>query len=546
MHAGLRLLLRLRVRGFLRKLRRAFRDPRKAAFLIIAYGSSLAAPLIVLFAHMAQPDSEEFEVLNYIGEHMPVMFAALYFMLLIGPVFQFPVSFTPPEIQFLFSAPIGRASLLTYKLTTFLGVTVYLSLIFGTVLTGVAASWLNAVLGAFLFGAFLTLSAVAIGLLAQIRGTRLPILAALGAIALLAAQSAAPLVEAVRAVRSPEDWDAVVELARQTSVYRVSDVLMGPFVAVVIQPLTSGAFVIGLAIVLAANAAVFAGALAINVNYYELSLGLSARREAALSRMRQGKISAGAWRGGARIRVPSLPRLGGAGAVFHRHLVAALREKTVLWAVISFAILPAATGIVLQWRFNGENVVLVSRFMLGMAVYFIFIFSSMVRFDFRADFGVLDHLKTLPVHPTALAAGTLLAPTLFVSALEVLPAISFAVVTGVIAVSPIFLLFLVPLNLFWFAVDNAFYLRAPSPSLRGMSPDPSVMGREFISMLAKLALIGSVSGVAAGIYFGVRWGTGSMPLAILATWLFILPCVVWTVHLTGMAFRNLDLGRDKL
>lgn len=545
LHPGLRTLLRLRVKGFMRKFGRSMRDPRKAVFLIVTYGFSLAFPLLFAVAQMVVPDSE-FALLTYLEQHMAAVIAAVLYTVLFGAVFQFPVSYSLPEIQFLFTAPVSRSSMLLYKLLQLLGVGLYLAVIFGILLSGASSSWFNALLGAFLFSVMVTVGGVVVGLIAELPRMRRVLVVVFLAIGAGTVYSVTPVIKAAWAVRHKEDWDAVLALAQQTQAYRAAEFVVGPFTGVFGEPLFSLAFALSLAAVLAIIGVSLAVALNLNVNFYELSLNASARREAALDRMRQGKLRGGAWRPAARVKLPRLPRLGGAGAVLHRHLAAMMRERVVLWAVALFVMVPAAIGIVMQVYYGGEGVRAVARIVLGMSIYIAFLATNMVRFDFRADYSVLDHLKTLPIRPAALAAGTLIAPILFAFLLQVLPAVSFAVVTGAIAIPPVYLLFLLPMNALWFAVDNAFYLRAPSPTIRGMSPDPTVMGREFISMIAKGVLVSAIAGVAAGIYFGVRWAAGGAYIAIVATWVFVIPCVVWTVHLTGMAFRDLDLSRDRL
>lgn len=545
LHPGLRTLLRLRVNGFVRKIVRSMRDPRKAVFLIMTYGASLGFPLIFVVSQMLIPESEA-GFLKYVGQHMAVIFAGVLYTTLFGSIFQFPVSYTLPEIQFLFTAPVSRAALLLYKLLQFLGVGLYLAVIFGVVFSGVASSWFNSLLGTFLFLAVMSIAGVAVGMAARLPRVRPALVAVFSVIGLGALYSFTPAIEAAWNIRLDQDWETAIALAQQAEAYRAAEFLVAPLMAVFTEPIVSPAFALSLALVLAAIGGSLVVALSLNVNFYELSLNASARREAALDRMRQGKLRSGAWRAAVRVSLPPFPRLGGAGAVLQRHLAATIRERFVMITFGIAVIVPVAVGVVLRVYYDGEGTRAAARFILGMAIYIAFLACNMVRFDFRSDYGVLDHLKTLPIRPVLLAAGTLVVPVLYSFMLQVLPAVVFAAVTGTIAIPPVYLLFLLPLNALWFAVDNAFYLRAPSPSIRGMSPDPTVMGREFISMIAKGILVSAIAGVAVGVYFGVRWAAGGVLVAIAATWVFLVPCVVWTVHLTGMAFRDLDLSRDRL
>jgi len=137
-------------------------------------------------------------------------------------------------------------------------------------------------------------------------------------------------------------------------------------------------------------------------------------------------------------------------------------------------------------------------------------------------------------------------PALAALIAEVAPPLAFSLASGVPLFPLRYVAFLIPANFIWFAVDNAIYLRAPSPVQRGLSADPSAMGREFFSIAAKGSIMVLAGGVAAGLGYLVWTLTDSMIAGLAATWLFLAACAIAMVLMAGVAFRDLDLVQDRV
>jgi hypothetical protein len=241
-----------------------------------------------------------------------------------------------------------------------------------------------------------------------------------------------------------------------------------------------------------------------------------------------------------------LPHLGGAGPLAHRYLTALFRERAAQTMLALAVVAPLGTASYFRFRGDAEDLDDIRWIMVGMPIYLTFIFVSIVRFDFRADFTVLDFLKTLPLRPFPCAVGGVIAPTVFATAIQTLPTLVFAVASGAAPVPPRFLFLLLPANFLWFAIDNAFYLRAPSPMRKGMNSDPNEVARQFVSVMVRGMILAMVAAVISGSYFAMWSISGSVAAATATAWVVIIPVAAWSAYLAGVALRDLDLSRDVL
>lgn len=533
--ASLGLLMRLQARGFFRKLGRGLREPRKAMMILLVYIGPMLSLLIFPILTILSGSEPIFQRIT--TEQLALLFFALFALSVVSSSFQFPLVFTSPEIQFLFPAPLTRRHLRGYKLVVAGTMGLYLSVMFGTLVAGFTAAWPRAILGLELLALFVLGSAVTAGQIARDPRGRKAVFAAFAIILVFIGWELAPAYRMSITAASPAPVTEVLDVVRSTVSYRVAVATMSPFAAMITSPLGTATLI---AFGMAASA--LALALLLDVDMQERSLEASRRREAALERMRSGRIGRGAGAAAARLRIPMLPRLGGAGPTLHRHLLTFFRERTTSYALFASVILGAAAGFYFQGLDSGPS----KAVAVGGAVYITFILSAFLRFDFRGDYSLLDHLKTLPVHPMPLAAGTVAAPAIITFILQCLPVTIFTLASGA-GLPPLhYLALLLPGNLIYFALDNAIYLRTPTPPQRGMSTDPTAAGREMISMMAKGLVLMLVGGLAAGAHVAVRMVSGIEWAAWAVTWLVAAAFSVWFAWLAGVAFRDLDLGRDRL
>ena len=134
-------------------------------------------------------------------------------------------------------------------------------------------------------------------------------------------------------------------------------------------------------------------------------------------RMRRTGGLAVAHRGGAsRFRFPQLPWLGGAGPIAWRQLVQTSRTA---WELIIMMLMFTVGLLILELvspRSDRPTALPTALLALGLVSYFSYIFGLGFPVAFRGDVNQLDFLKTLPVHPLAMAVGELAGPAIILSA----------------------------------------------------------------------------------------------------------------------------------
>ena len=527
----------------MRKTWRALRKPRTAVPLILVYGNIVFVLTMFTLGRLLSYGEED--VASFYAfitdETVAVALSLLFALAMTGPLAEFPLAFNSAEIQLLYPSPISRTSLTLYKLESYIPALALVGLIGATLVEGGTRQWFLAVPGVLVYVTFVLLSMVALGMLARLPRIKFVVL---GAMAVATIAAVAELLPLVRAGVSVTDFKGTIETLRATYTARLLVAAGLPFGRVIVNGFDTQ-WLVNFGFIVALTVAMFAAVLRLDVNFYETSLRATARREERLERMRRGRVSGGAWSGARRLRMPMLPRLGGAGPTFRRHALSALRDRSMLWLVVVIVAAPLAVGI--YFRITGsEGVIELRRMAVWLTIYMAFFVTSIVRFDFRADYTMLDYLKVLPVNPFALAAGTIAIPSLFALSIQILPPVVFALASGVWLISLTWLVFLVPCNVMWFALDNAFYLRAPTPMQRGLQSNPNAMGQQLFASLGVAVTLALVGGCAAGIYYLARMMSGSMIIAQLAASGFLWPCAAGAIFLTGRAFRDLDLGRDRL
>jgi hypothetical protein len=158
------------------------------------------------------------------------------------------------------------------------------------------------------------------------------------------------------------------------------------------------------------------------------------------------------------LRLPRIPRWGGAGALAWRQLVGACRHSSsLLVAMIAPAIFASSPMFIVADPFVAFLATTGT-----LAFYTFLLLPTALRFDFRRDLDRLATLKTMPITPAAAVIGQTLAPVLIASLFQ-------SVVLGfAIAVKSLpphhfvtAMLVMIPLNVLVFGLDNLIYLLYP-------------------------------------------------------------------------------------
>lgn len=540
MNRALFLLLGLRLKGWLRRFGRSMRTVKGIALTVLG----MAFFLPWLFSNLLLHTHGGSQRLEHVREYGPLVLLLYCLVTLLFSTGERAISFTPAEVNLLFSGPFHRRELLLYKITASLGLGALSALIMTVVMSQNAAWFLAAYLGMLLIMTFLQLFSMLVALVTTMVGVvattwrRRLVLGTVAAVGVLAlwqvGQDAfrlppAELLERVRespavhAVLSPFRWFLIV------------------FTAERLWP----DLVEGLALSLAIIFALMAAVLVLDAQYLEASAAASARLHARLEQLRRGgSFTSLRSSGKARSGLPMLPWWGGSGPVAWRQLTSAQRDSTrLILALLVFGTM--ITPVLLTRRdLSGqpelatimESVIIVSTLFL----------TQMLPFDFRADIDRIAELKVLPIKPSFLVVGQLLGPVLIMSVLQggVLGFIGIylqmtdSIFWGIAA-------FALPFNALMFGIENLVFLWFPTRLVPTNPGDVQVMGRAILLMLAKAACMAG-AGIMAGLVAAAAFFLSgrSSTAAFIAGWTAISGAAAGLVPLVALAFQKFDVARD--
>ncbi len=291
------------------------------------------------------------------------------------------------------------------------------------------------------------------------------------------------------------------------------------------------------------------------IDYRETALATSARAAARMARVRRGGGAAAtrASRTAARWRIPWLFGRGPAGAIAWRKCAGMVRKaKGAFWvALIALLFITVFANLMLGSPPDGQE--------LGMPVLIAMLgtiyLCSGLRFDFREELERMDVIRAWPLSPARVFAAMLLPEVVLVSLLvggTVLLESGLAGRLGGVALAVVaFLPFLV---FAWVAADNLVFLFAPVRSVPGQDGFVQNTGRRMLQLglflLVLLVLLGFAGLAFAGCTLLLHtWlalperaafvASGVAALAVLAAGDLLL------VRLGGAVLRRFDVARDR-
>lgn len=554
MNRALFTLMKLQARAALRRTVRGVRSVRGAAFFavgVLVFGLWLGPALMAMLSARGREPVDPAAVRQYVPAALLLACAAA----LMGPGDK-ALTFSAPEVNFLFPGPFTRRRLLGYKLAKAAFGTVFMALFMSVALGRFIRSWSAGFIGAFLslllvqlFTTCVVIIGQTVNATAYTRGRR----------AALAVFIGVAMVGLGPALAAGSDVDAAT-LLKQFAASTPGRILLAPF-----QPFAytltaaSGPELLGWGTVaVAVNLALLALILWLDANYLEAAAAASERVYERTQRMRRGAVGGAFGGGGAegggverglkkpsrmawlgRVRVPRAPWFGGAGPVAWRQLTTAVRRSgSVLFVLgLSFAIF--ATFFVASRK--GTNV---RNAIFPAVIWFTILLVSNLKFDFRADLDQMPWLKSLPLRPSAVAAGQMATPVLLLTASHVLIFGSAAVVipsmrTPFLAAAALAL----PFNVVLLGVENWLFLLFPSrgPAVPG---EIGALGRQVVLMIVKLLVVTIACGLAGGVG-GAAWAiTRSGVVALAAAFTALAVEAVVVVPLVARAYARFDPGTD--
>ncbi|MBL8858941.1 MAG: hypothetical protein JNL28_10580 [Planctomycetes bacterium] len=561
---ALRLLLRLKFRGGIRKQVRRLKQPKHWVFLILgglAAGSWVFAVLFNSISGRHEPQ---------LGPHTlliaQVSMLVLFSLTVIG-AFSYRGLYLPKdEIEMGFSSPLTRSDLVRYRLFVSLMKSLIAGLLFGIVASMRVGGSVYAFLG--VFTAMLTIPLVGqgtalvlggaesrIGRLAKHVPSRVitrVLLVAFIVLVVWFVQSDGADAELFPAVDGHDTWSL-----DRIAAHPVVRAVLWPFTpwANMVTAQSFGQFAPYFVFAVALWLFLFETVARIRIDYRELSLATSADVARRISRMRKGKFDAtrgNVTRATIGWRVPWLFGRGAFGAVAWQKSASIVRKSR--GTLIVSALIVLFLTILSTFVVNGDDdkfLVAGSALIAGIGTIYM---CAGLRFDFRADLDIMDRIKTWPLRPSLLFTATILPEVLLVSAILCLAVVGRSVwlgqfhpgLVGVLAFQPL-------LTLTWVSLDNAVFLFSPIRYTPGEEGALQNMGRSMLLMILRaglgVAVLVAAGAPAALVYYVVESTTKSSVTAWWAAgsvaWIGLFIVDIALIWLGGRMLKRFDVARDR-
>jgi hypothetical protein len=528
------MLYRLQGRALVRRITRNMRSVKGAllaVFGVLVVGSWIAPSLWQ--AHSGPRTDPQ-----TVRDAAPLLLLVMAMMALLSSGGEKAVAFTPAEVDFLFPGPFTRRQLLAYKIGKALAGLLFSATLMAVVFLRHAAGWLQAWCGLFLAMLFLHLLSMAITLVAQSAGERVYTRSRkiILAVVLLAAGAAGwPLLKQGGRLGFTQVMHALHGSRVGTILLAPLDVFGELFTA---QTWHAGLVYASLA--LGINAVLLFVVFYLDADYLEAAASRSQAVYARIQRLRKGGLTAIAGPGKkVRGAVPQLPFMAGVGPVAWRQMTSALRSSRGLLLVM--LILAVSVGPVLMTSGGGARL---GRSILGIVAWMTLFVVGWLRFDFRSDLDQMDHLKSLPIRPWAVATGQITTPTLLMTLCH------WMIIASVMAVSRRVDVFMIaaaaislPFNALLFGIENFIFLLFPTRAA-ATPGDFQGYGRQILVFFVKGLLILVAAGIAAAVAFAVHLIVGSWLATLLTAAVVIALVAVGTIPAVAWAFGRFDVAAD--
>lgn len=207
-----------------------------------------------------------------------------------------------------------------------------------------------------------------------------------------------------------------------------------------------------------------------------------------------------------RWRLPRIVSGGGAGPLVWRQLLGARQH---LGSLLAALIIPGVMSC-LWLLVQGDPVVDYLRVLASVVFYSFVLLPAAIKFDFRRDYDRLPMLKMLPLTPSSIVTGQIVTPvvitTLFQVSVLVLATLGRPIGHDLLWGA---VLMLMPLNVFFVALDNLVFLMSPH---RLNQEGFEVFLRSTLTFTGKALLFGLIMVAVAG------WAIVSPRLAAATGW----------------------------
>lgn len=548
--APLRKLLRLKLRGVLRRTGRRLRTPAGAVFALLGTGfvvvwlTSLGVAFRVGKGTALDPDLA-----------LPVSrlgVAILFMMSVAGTVAHRGLYLPAQEIERLFAAPLSRADLVRHRLHVLLAQ----SLVGGLFVALVAAARLPHP-GAAAIGALLAVMTIAIAgqTASVVLGAferRLPLAVVRGLARALSIGLLATVVGLYAFMDElPSDVRGSFEGLVTHPALAIATAPFEPWARLMNagSPAATGSWLL---VCVALLVGVFELTARLPFDFREMALATSADVAARLRRMSRGggassqRVSAA----GRLRRVPWLFGRGPGGAIAWRKTASMVRRAraTIGFSLFLLTVLViAATAIVRAGEESGLLVGAVLITVLGT-----FYLCSGLRYDFREELERMDVIKAWPLAPWRLFAAMLLPEATLIALLVAAALTAYGLTSGGIGTATLAVgAFVPPFVWTWLALDNAIFLLWPVRFVPGQEGALQNMGRAAVVVLVRLVVLGALGGLGVAIGVGVSMlvagplggeaGT-ALASAYVTAWLWLAVAGYAAAHVGGRVLARFEPG----
>ncbi len=289
---------------------------------------------------------------------------------------------------------------------------------------------------------------------------------------------------------------------------------------------------------MAMDAALLLLLLMLDAHYLEAASVASERRYAQLQRIRGGSVLSIGVSGNARWHIAQPPFLGGIGPILWRQMTVAVRSsKGLLFLLLILAV--GATPLIYS---TGRQTQHFATTFASVAVWLTLLVSTMLKFDFRGDLDLMDVLKSLPLHPWAIAAGQLIAPSLLLGATHLaLLAVAARAAPHHNSAFACAAALVLPLDFLLFAVENLLFLLFPTRPAAASPGDFQILGRQAMVLSGKMIALAIIVMPPLAIAFLVYALTReSLAAFAIAAAVLIIAEVLAMIPIIGWAFARFD------
>lgn len=542
MHSALLLLIRLHIKAFFRRMVAKAKGVKGLVMtvvggvLLVLWLGSMLVPMMLGSKSVGLKDPTP------VVQTVPVILLAVSLLSLLSSTGGKGITFTAAETDFLFPGPFSRRQLILYRVMRTGLASLFGALFFGMGMRRFSVSWAGSYFVAVLLLLYLQIFSITATLLMQTISERIALsrvrwlLLAGGAGIVMAALYLAPVPTLPTTnPNSVNEMFAPVLRFRDSAITQTLATPFKPFAYAMTAP-TWAALLVWSVVSAGVVVVTLLIAMWLDADYLESSVKTSVALQEKMNHARRGKVVFST--GTARVRLPEIPRLGGAGSIFWRQGTTAVRSLKGILIIFFTVGLGMAPFLILKGMKDPTGPV------IGLLTMFTFMGGTLFQFDFRGDVDRIDTLKALPISPLAITLGQLLTPVAMITAFQLLLLAGLAGFRPEkISLSLVAMAF-APLVTFVFAaVENTSFLLFPHRA--STTPgDLTAMARNALLLLSKFLFLGLGVGLSLGSGILVHWLTKSKPIAYSAAWVVAACITVATLPLVVWAFNRYDVSAD--